>query len=350
MKIGVIIGRFNPVHTGHYKLFNKALEENDKIIIVIGSAYCAPSPKNPLSFQERVDLIRLGFLHLTQEMSQRIVYKFVVDTPYSDLDWVSNITKAVSFESAKNDTITLYGCEKDPETTQYLSMFPLWKRHIMKPLCNLTNNPPVISATYVRHELFSKGLAIFDTTLAGIYNDAQRLWLERWICSDEFHNIQKDFEYYEHYKKLWQQSAPFPPIFVTCDAIVTCNNHILLIRRKKNPGANQLAMPGGFLNTNETIRSGILRELCEETRLQESVPLRVLDAKLSDIKTFDFPKRSLRGRVITNVGVIKLTEKQLPTVIAADDAKEAFWVPIMNLSQMSSGFFEDHYHIITSYL
>lgn len=352
MRIGVIIGRFNPVHTGHYELFNKALQDNDKIIIIIGSANCAPSPKNPFQVNERKNLIKLGFDKLDCNSAydnNRIVYKFVQDSPYSDLQWVTSVTKLVGSESSKTDIITLYGCEKDQDTAEYLSMFTSWNKVFLKPVAYSNTLHGIISSTNIRNEIFSKGLVAFDTTLVGIYNAAQREMLEKWICSDVFDDIQKDFEYYKHYTEIWNQ-APFPPIFVTCDAVVLCNNHVLLIRRKRNPGINLLAMPGGFLNHNEHIRDGIIRELCEETKIHLSVPLRVLDAKLTSIKTFDFPQRSLRGRVITNVGIIKLNEKQLPKVEAADDAKEAFWVPVMNLSQMCSFFFEDHYHILASYL
>lgn len=349
MQIGVIIGRFNPVHTGHYELFKKALQENDKIIIVIGSANCAPSPKNPLSVSERIHLIKLGFDTLSDTDKNRILYKFVQDSPYSDLQWLTSVTKLVNSECSKTDIITLYGCEKDQDTTEYLSMFTMWSKVFLKPSAFSNTLQGIISATNIRNEIFSKGLAAFDTTLVDVYNNQQREWLEEWICSSSFDNIQKDFEYYKHYNEIWKQ-APFPPVFITCDAIVLCNNHVLVIKRKRNPGINLLAMPGGFLNNNELIRDGILRELCEETKIHNSVPFRVLDAKLSSIKTFDYPQRSLRGRVITNVGIIKLTEKQLPKVEAADDAKEVFWVPIMHLSQMSSLFFEDHFHILTSYL
>lgn len=38
MKYGVILARFQPIHNGHIALIKKAVEENDEVLILIGSA------------------------------------------------------------------------------------------------------------------------------------------------------------------------------------------------------------------------------------------------------------------------------------------------------------------------
>ncbi len=56
----------------------------------------------------------------------------------------------------------------------------------------------------------------------------------------------------------------------------------------------------------------------------------------------------MRGRTITNAGLIVLEETKIPKVKASDDAMGAIWMPLDMLSRLEDKFFEDHYHIILS--
>jgi len=55
---GLFIGRFQPFHNGHLYAIEKILNENDEIIIGIGSAQDSYSLKNPLTAGERIEMIR----------------------------------------------------------------------------------------------------------------------------------------------------------------------------------------------------------------------------------------------------------------------------------------------------
>ncbi len=48
-KVGIVLGRFQPPHQGHLNLFKKVLEENDELLVIIGSSQKA----DPLTAQER---------------------------------------------------------------------------------------------------------------------------------------------------------------------------------------------------------------------------------------------------------------------------------------------------------
>lgn len=53
MKYGVIITRAQPLHVGHVKVIKKALEENDRVLLIIGSADKSMTERNPFSIDLR---------------------------------------------------------------------------------------------------------------------------------------------------------------------------------------------------------------------------------------------------------------------------------------------------------
>ena len=47
-KIGVFLSRMQPLHMGHLGMIDKALSENDKLLILIGSANKEGTIRNPI--------------------------------------------------------------------------------------------------------------------------------------------------------------------------------------------------------------------------------------------------------------------------------------------------------------
>jgi bifunctional NMN adenylyltransferase/nudix hydrolase len=105
------------------------------------------------------------------------------------------------------------------------------------------------------------------------------------------------------------------------------------------------ALPGGYIDTRETLKQSSLRELKEETKID--VPLPVLAGSIVKQKTYDYPSRSLRGRIITECFHYRLNDNfELPKIKGSDDARKAFWLPFAEVVKNSDNFFEDHYDII----
>ncbi len=107
---------------------------------------------------------------------------------------------------------------------------------------------------------------------------------------------------------------------------------ILLIQRKNDPFAGKWALPGGFLDMDETLEVAAARELKEETCL--------IAKSLEQLKVYSRVGRDPRGRVISVAFLVELEPGQEPK--AADDAQEAEW---FKLDQLPSLAF-DHAEIV----
>jgi 8-oxo-dGTP diphosphatase len=111
---------------------------------------------------------------------------------------------------------------------------------------------------------------------------------------------------------------------------------LLLIQRKKDPFGGYWALPGGFIEPNETLEASARRELLEETGLEVG--------SLTTLGTYGDPGRDPRGRTLT-IAFSALTEG-LPTVTGQDDAAQAHWFQISALPNLAF----DHAQIIADSL
>ncbi|MBN6741873.1 NUDIX domain-containing protein, partial [Acidithiobacillus sp. MC6.1] len=155
---------------------------------------------------------------------------------------------------------------------------------------------------------------------------------------------------YAFLKNYHQQFAsyPYPPVFVTVDAVVIHSGHILLVERKAEPGKGLLALPGGFLDQRERIEDGMLRELKEETNIK--VPVPVLRGSIRASRVFDTPERSQRGRTITHAFHIEFPSGELPRIKGGDDAVKAIWLPLSAFYALDGAMYEDHWHIAAGFI
>ena len=139
----------------------------------------------------------------------------------------------------------------------------------------------------------------------------------------------------------------YPVIGVAVDSLVSCAGHVLLIKRAGLLGKGAWALPGGFLEPDETTKQGAVRELLEETGLQIGI-------EADSSRVFDWPTRSLRGRVISHAFHFSLepdgsdsgSDAEPPTVKAADDAARAFWLPLAAALESRGRFHDDHWFML----
>ena len=324
----VFIGRFSPFHNGHKAVIEAALEQAQEVVVVVGSSFAARNIRNPFTFQERKAMIKSVFT------SERVKVVPVSDFPYDDNKWVNAIQRIVDETVPHAQDVGLIGHSKD-STSYYLNIFPRWKNHVEVP------NVGSINATDIRNNF----LSLTNAFWAGSNHVPEPI--NAWLLNnfDAFSIVRQEYQMVKKYKEAWK-AAPFPPTFMTVDAVVVQSGHILLVKRGDMPGKGLWALPGGFLNQEETMLDGAIRELREETRIK--VPVPVLKGSIKGSKTFDAPNRSARGRTITQAFFLDLGVGELPKVKGADDAEKAFWVPFKDVKQEK--MFEDHFHIIDNFI
>ena len=88
-----MIGRYQPFHLGHLELVRQVLDENDEIIILIGSSQANFTLKNPFTAGERVWMIRDSLIESKIDLSR--VFLVNVTDDENNVKWFSNI-KCVS--------------------------------------------------------------------------------------------------------------------------------------------------------------------------------------------------------------------------------------------------------------
>jgi len=328
----VFVGRFQPFHIAHLDVCKKASELAKHLIILVGSAFSSPSIRNPFSFEQRRSLINQC---LDDAGIKSITILPVPDYYYSDDAWVAQIQLLVYSVATPNRAIAIVGFKKD-HSSSYLNWFPQWQLIEFPPLAG-------VHATTIRcHWLEQSLLEIKDSI-----PQASFTFLKDLYTTEQFQTLKEEYELIKAYKTAWN-AAPYPPTFVTTDAIVTCCGHILLVTRKSAPGKGLLALPGGFIDPNENLEISCLRKLKEETRIK--VPLAVLKGSIVDNKVFDHPLRSVRGRTITHGYYIKLEDIELPKVRGGGDTTHAYWMPLSEVRNQPERFFEDHQQIIESFI
>lgn len=334
----VYIGRFQPLHNGHVKTIQQISQLANKVVVLVGSVNTPQTIKNPFTFDERKQLIKDS----THVMSMEVLP--IKDYTYDDPKWIRQVVDTVNeasrplFTAKPNAKIAIAGFDKD-ETSMYLNYFPQWDLVEVPEYKDYGNT---LHATDIRELYFTKKFNLIGPTVSPAVFDFMMEFVN--TNSKAFNNLVDEYDYIEDYKKSWA-STPYEVNFTTTDAIVVQSGHVLLIERKFAPGKGLWALPGGFLNPNERIVNGVIRELREETKVK--VPEKVLRGNIHEVKVFDDPKRSSRGRTVTHAHLIKLDDNNaLPDIRGNDDAKEARWVPLDEFYGMADRMFEDHWHVI----
>jgi bifunctional NMN adenylyltransferase/nudix hydrolase len=325
VKTAVFIGRFQPPHLSHLETITRALERFDRLIVVLGSAFCYPTPKNPFSVEERERMIRASLGE-----AARLHFVPIADDYYNDPRWFRTVRAAVEALTGPGAEVYITGYDKD-ESSYYLHGFADWPfapSGVVSPL----------NATDVRDNYFAGSSA-----WRAMVPQTVRAFMEQFARTPTFERLQQEWQTIRHYRSL-ERRYPYPILHVATDAMLLAQQQVLLVERNGALGKGAWALPGGYVEPKETLLASALRELREETSLE-------LQAQhLKATQAFDYPGRSLRGRVISLGHFFDLGQTPPPLVQGQDDAARAFWLPLAELERHQARFFEDHYQQICWFL
>ena len=128
----------------------------------------------------------------------------------------------------------------------------------------------------------------------------------------------------------------YPRPSVSADAVVLetpgagegTETRVLLVRRRNEPFRDHWALPGGFLDMEETTEACARRELAEETGLSlPELPFRF-------VGLYDDPARDPRGRVLSAAYLVEVPAGRC-VLHAGDDAADARFFPLSALPPLA---------------
>jgi len=133
-------------------------------------------------------------------------------------------------------------------------------------------------------------------------------------------------------------STLYPRPALTVDIVIftvrDAHLQVLLVCRKEPPFEGEWALPGGFVRLEESLEEAAMRELCEETGIQ--------DAYLEQLYTYGCPQRDPRGRVVTVAYYALIPSDRSIRMEGGSDVSQARWFPVDALPPLAF----DHDEII----
>lgn len=115
---------------------------------------------------------------------------------------------------------------------------------------------------------------------------------------------------------------PSVTVDVVIFTLIARELHVLLVRRKRWPHEGMWAIPGGFVQLDESLEAAARRELAEETGVR--------DIYLEQLYTFGDPRRDPRTRVIS-VAYIALVQADKQKLRVSEESSDVRWFPVARL-------------------
>ena len=321
----MVCARCQPPTRAHFAAIEQARGLARRVVVLVLNADDAASPANPFANATRRALLEVGLA------GAPVTIVMLRDRRYEAARWAAAAATAV--RNAAGDGALVVIADQDAASTT-LPVPADWQR--------AAGEVALAAAESAARDALLSAMGPDWTRLAAIVPPAVCHALQAIAAGPAFARIAAEAAFLVHYRQAWH-AAPYAPMFVTVDNVATWRDQVLLIKRGQQPGLGQWALPGGFIDLDETLANSCLRELREETGIALDV------AAIRAHRVFDDPLRSQRGRTITHAYRFILDDLPAPPLaVGADDAVAAAWVALADLRP--ERLFDDHYFILQTLL
>ena len=329
MTFGVFIGRFQPLHDAHLAVMLEALQTVETLVLVLGSAWSARTPRNPFTAQEREALIREVLVH-RDVPPERV--RFVVVRDYYDMHaWAEAVRSEVNRVVPPEQTVNLIGFEKDASSA-YLREFPQWP---FRP----TSVRSPLNATSIRRAFLDGQLEQVE----GCVPEAVARFLRGFTRTEAYAELRAEDEFLRDWQAAWRH-APEEPTFTATHALITDGDALMAVRRAVRPGLGLLMLPGGRVHPGLPLRDSAAVHAREQSGWQGPLEWR-------GTRVFDHPGRSLLGREFAHVHHFQAE----PGSLSGQDSRdvehsagtlETVLLPVVDALGSPEWWYADHHRIL----
>ena len=92
MKVGILIGRFQPLHKGHVNAIEFARDNSERLFVIVGSAEKSNQERNPFSFEDRKRMIGLA---LKGKKLQDNISIVPINDARNHTEWIKSIKNTI---------------------------------------------------------------------------------------------------------------------------------------------------------------------------------------------------------------------------------------------------------------
>ncbi|MFH1588588.1 MAG: nicotinamide-nucleotide adenylyltransferase [Candidatus Diapherotrites archaeon] len=146
---GLIVGRFQPYHSGHHEAVKRILKEVDELVIVIGSSQNSFELNDPFTAGERIEMIHLAlkedslmqkcFIVPVDDIQQYGLWasKVISYSPEFDIVYTNNPIVKQLFEREGIEVKRMISNKKEIDSTKIrkeMTNGGKWKKQLPKPV------------------------------------------------------------------------------------------------------------------------------------------------------------------------------------------------------------------------
>ncbi len=319
-KLGVVIGRFQPLHNGHVAIITEALNQCEKVLVLIGSATESPNYKNPLSSELRRNILEATFPKKLSILPLR-------DLP-TDGEWIQETIGYINSFEEDPTKVMMYTGAKDAE---------YYTKNFIYPVTEVAGITGDVSGTEIRRHMYVNHVA------ADMIPQAAAKALSEFMDTDEAVRLRNEYMYCK--ARIAEATLGHKynnPIEPVAHAMVIHKGNVLLVKRNGIRGHGQLALPGGFIENTETTRSAALRELREE------VGLDLTQCKAREVAMA--VEENVGGLSVRTLGINYAyyidPDEEITLTLDTKEVTEATWEPLSEVVTGSIPLFYNHLTVI----